>query len=355
MRRPAKQLPVEEIRHLYESGLHFGEISEILASPKWDQYWIAQGVGDWRPSKQCIAWKLRILGNFPVRNASERAIDRHPAKKPWPLERMKSLYEDGLCLEEIAELLASDDYQPYWIGKIGEEYRPGVKIVNKVLKKYMKLRRRGARTEKNVFWNGGRLNDRDGYVLVYLPDHPHANWGGYAREHRLVMEGHIGRYLLETEVVHHRNHIRHDNRIENLELFQSNSDHMRIGHAERLRTGYHSRKRGIPLRRRAWWPLDMIRRWYVDNLLCVSTIAALSQRSVPETLCGLRYAGVEFDGNKHRRWDATAQEAEEARLFLSTAPDFPEPDVPSLLQTIGHSTDKTRINPQSHTDAVARP
>lgn len=69
-------------------------------------------------------------------------------------------------------------------------------------------------------WKGGRV-ESNGYVRVYKPDHPRAHSGRYIGEHTLVMEAHIGRYLIEGETTHHKNGVRSDNRLENLELWVS--------------------------------------------------------------------------------------------------------------------------------------
>lgn len=88
------------------------------------------------------------------------------------------------------------------------------------------------RGELHPGWKGGRHLDKSGYVLVYQPDHPYARRMGYKNsrkyvlEHRLVVEQHLGRTLTRQEVVHHKNGDRTDNRLENLELFDSNPSHL---------------------------------------------------------------------------------------------------------------------------------
>lgn len=72
---------------------------------------------------------------------------------------------------------------------------------------------------------GSRTDAGEGYVLVKVPvETPgaerHSLSGSWMREHRFVMQEVIGRPLLGTESVHHKNLDRSDNRIENLQLRQ---------------------------------------------------------------------------------------------------------------------------------------
>jgi hypothetical protein len=69
--------------------------------------------------------------------------------------------------------------------------------------------------------NGNKTINNNGYVVVYEPENPTSTANGFGLEHRLVMAEHLGRALTKYEQVHHKNGVRHDNRIENLELWNT--------------------------------------------------------------------------------------------------------------------------------------
>lgn len=73
--------------------------------------------------------------------------------------------------------------------------------------------------KENPFFKGGRYVSKAGYVMILAEGK-----GKYQYEHRIIIEKLLGRKLKRAEVVHHKNGIKTDNRIKNLELLIKN-DH----------------------------------------------------------------------------------------------------------------------------------
>lgn len=129
---------------------------------------------------------------------------------------LRYLYEhEGLSCGKIAEVFGLEN-------TIANQ-----NLIARKLKRF-NIDRRDFKGKNNPMWDGGNKKGKGGYTLTYCPDHPYSNRQGYVSEHRLVVERHIGRYLLPTEVVHHINKNRQDNRIENLQLMESNSAHAKL-------------------------------------------------------------------------------------------------------------------------------
>ena len=81
-------------------------------------------------------------------------------------------------------------------------------------------------------WNGGKKHHPDGYVELWMPDHPRAMRGGYILRSHVVWERETGHVVESGEIVHHMG-AKDDDRFEMLRLFSTNSAH----------SAYHARLR----------------------------------------------------------------------------------------------------------------
>jgi len=79
---------------------------------------------------------------------------------------------------------------------------------------------------KGPNWKGGRIKN-SGYIFIHSPNHPFCEHHGYVREHRLVIEQQIGRYLTPKETTHHLGK-KDDNRPYMLMAFINHSIHMKF-------------------------------------------------------------------------------------------------------------------------------
>lgn len=143
------------------------------------------------------------------------------------LAAKKPTYSPHHLDPKIVENLYHD--QNLSTAEISDRLGASPETVRMCMKKYNIPRRsHGARHgEKNHGWNGGRIVDKHGYILIHLPGHPGSNSNGYIREHRLVMEQKLGRSLLPLEVVHHLDSNPQNNDPDNLEIYSKNGDHLR--------------------------------------------------------------------------------------------------------------------------------
>jgi hypothetical protein len=73
-------------------------------------------------------------------------------------------------------------------------------------------------SRKCARWKGGRRITSTGYVALYVPELAGPGRGPHVYEHRKIASEILGRPLLKTEHVHHKNGNRQDNRPENLEV-----------------------------------------------------------------------------------------------------------------------------------------
>lgn len=192
-------LSTEEMTNLYAEGYSLLDIAEKA------------GVSYQTVTRRLKAAGIQLRPNH-VRTEKHRAKMSAARYMQIPEQRLRELQAQQMSCREIATEL----------GGCSEE-----KIRDDLIRLGLPRLLSKARPHRNAFWRGGYTVDDQGYILVKMPEHPQTDAGGYVRQHRLVMEQELGRYLLPTEVVDHRNADTSDNRPENLRVFQSNGEHLR--------------------------------------------------------------------------------------------------------------------------------
>lgn len=188
---PAKK--TAPLRARYEAGATLGDLAQ------------QEGV-----SGQTIGRRLRAEG-VTLRRYTGKRGPRLNTEEYAP-ERLLEMSNQGMTCEEIG--LA--------IGKPPEATRRAM------VRRGIPRQEGKPRPGHNYFWRGGMQVDKHGYILVKTPGHPDANHQGYVRMHRLVMERTLGRPLAEGEVVDHRDGDTSNNDPDNLRLFPSNAEHLRV-------------------------------------------------------------------------------------------------------------------------------
>ena len=104
----------------------------------------------------------------------------------------------------------------------------------------VRIKNKLSKGKNNPNWKGGKILI-SGYVYIYSHIHPNKTKDGYVCEHRLVMEEFLNRYLTKKEIIHHKNEIKTDNRIENLELYESCGKHTVLNHMKKDKFGRFSK------------------------------------------------------------------------------------------------------------------
>lgn len=170
---------------------------------------------------------------------------------------LQTLYAEGLTAEKLAKRYGvSKKTILRHLERLGVKRRTLRKVTSEIEALIVELAKLGASVaraeaelgleattireyaEKNGvkfkdLYHVGYITTWNGYRMIPMPDHPGADSKGYVREHVVVAEKALGRYLLRHEVVHHKDGDKRNNAPENLEVMSRRehaAHHANAGH-----------------------------------------------------------------------------------------------------------------------------
>ncbi|MCK5919380.1 MAG: HNH endonuclease [Methylococcales bacterium] len=155
-------------------------------------------------STRTVAERVKVSRSTVIRLMREYGLDANSRILPEQrAAQIRPLAEEGLLPREVAAKLG---ITASYVTEIVRDFRIPI-----------------ARFHKGyiITWNG--------YRMVLAKGHPHADCKGYVREHRLVAEEMLGRYLAEDEVAHHIDGDKLNNAPENIEVMLL-SEHTSLHH-----------------------------------------------------------------------------------------------------------------------------
>lgn len=176
-------------------------------------------------------------GHYYLRCVSCGVKNKWRLKLPEGVET-KSAKELGLKGKSRLRLCPCVDCgKERWISFTKEGNPTSVRCVSCSIKNMWRLGQvpRPKLGEKSPAWKGGRWKIPQGYIMLTIQADDFfyqmakkykEGQGGHILEHRLVMAKQLKRCLLPWEVVHHKNGIKDDNRIENLQLLPDKRFHL---------------------------------------------------------------------------------------------------------------------------------
>lgn len=171
-------------------------------------------------------WMRINLNNEPVRSVYCASCGLHLAKKARSIAENN---KDDIIRKYVIEQKSA--------ASISREYKLTITTITSKLKGWgIDIVNRHLTQSHHPSWKGGRVKSNSGYWDIFVTKNDffypmvraktsHGT-GGYVREHRIIMAKYLQRNLLSWEVVHHRNGIKDDNRLENLELLPHGKYHL---------------------------------------------------------------------------------------------------------------------------------